>query len=82
MRPKNIAALAGAACLAFAASVLGGKRIRITTPEPQTMHIINVGGRLVRTAQLPAGDTEVNDLPQGFYIIVLSGGTRVKTLIN
>ena len=59
-----------------------GKRIRITTPEPQTMHIINVGGRLVRTAQLPAGDTEVNDLPQGFYIVVLSDGTRVKTLIN
>ena len=59
-----------------------GKRIRITTPEPQTMHIINVGGRLVRTAQLPAGDTEVNDLPQGFYIVVLSDGTRTKALIN
>ena len=59
-----------------------GKRIRITTPEPQTMHIINVGGRLVRTAQLPAGDTEVNDLPQGFYVVILSDGTRTKALIN
>ena len=59
-----------------------GKRIRIHTAEPQTMHIFNVGDRLVRTAQLPAGDTEVTDLPQGFYIIVLSDGTRAKTLIN
>ena len=59
-----------------------GKRIRISTTEPQTMHIINVGGRLIRTAQLPAGDTEVNDLPQGFYIVLLSDGTRAKTLIN
>ncbi len=59
-----------------------GRRIRISTTEPQTMHIINVGGRLIRTAQLPAGDTEVNDLPQGFYIVLLSDGTRAKTLIN
>ena len=59
-----------------------GRRIRISTTEPQTMHIINVGGRLIRTTQLPAGDTEVNDLPQGFYIVLLSDGTRAKTLIN
>ncbi len=59
-----------------------GKRICISTTEPQTMHIINVGGRLIRTTQLPAGDTEVNDLPQGFYIVLLSDGTRAKTLIN
>lgn len=58
------------------------KRIHITVNEPVKMRIVGIGGRVVRTEQLPAGYSEISGLQDGIYIVILSDGTRSKVVIR
>lgn len=59
-----------------------GRRICITADEPLEMRIVGIGGRVVRTEQLPAGYSEISGLQDGIYIVILSDGTRSKAVIH
>ena len=50
--------------------VVGGNNcISIYTTTPQTLHIYNVAGALVRTVQANAGQTIVENLEKGIYVV-------------
>ncbi|WP_293674624.1 hypothetical protein [uncultured Parabacteroides sp.] len=58
-----------------------GSRIRIGAARPVSVRVVSLGGHLVRSEQLPAGDSEIQGLPQGVYIVLLSDGSRGKVMI-
>lgn len=58
-----------------------GSRIRIGAARPVSVRVVSLGGHLVRSEQLPAGDSEILGLPQGVYIVLLSDGSRGKVMI-
>lgn len=58
-----------------------GSRIRIGAARPVSVRVVSLGGHLVRSEQLPAGDSEIQGLPQGVYIVLLSDGSRGKVMV-
>ena len=59
-----------------------GNRIGIRLPYPSSLCIVGLDGRVIRQADLPAGDSWINGLPQGVCIVVLADGTRAKVMIR
>ena len=52
--------------------------LRLSLPQPATIQIYNLVGRLVRSVSAPAGDTSVA-LPQGIYIV--RTGTKIEKVV-
>lgn len=52
--------------------------LRISLPQPATIQIYNLVGRLVRSVSAPAGDTSVA-LPQGIYIV--RTGAKIEKVV-
>ena len=52
--------------------------LRLSLPQPATIQIYNLVGRLVRSVSAPAGDTSVA-LPQGIYIV--RTGAKIEKVV-
>lgn len=50
----------------------------ITVDQPTEAQIVTFGGSVLRSLHLPAGQTTISDIIQGFYIVRLSNGTSQK----
>lgn len=53
----------------------------LSVPEATGATLFDLGGRSLRTWQLPVGDTRVYDLPAGPYIVRFDGKAGVKVII-
>ena len=56
--------------------------IFITTDRPAEAQVIALTGQLIRTLALPAGETRVDPLADGIYIVRLSDGTVQKVVVR
>lgn len=54
----------------------------ITTDRPAEAQVIALTGQLIRTLALPAGETRVDGLADGIYIVRLSDGTVQKVVVR
>lgn len=59
-----------------------GSTLLIRTPVPVTAQVIALIGRVARTAQLPAGDSRLDGLASGIYIVRLSSDISQKVIIR
>lgn len=59
-----------------------GSQLRISTNKAQQARIYGVNGKLVKSQNLPAGETLVNGLNSGFYMVKLSDGTKASVSIR
>lgn len=58
-----------------------GNRIVIHSAKQQTAQIISLTGATIYDQQIPAGDTQINVLTKGIYIVRLSDGTIEKVIL-
>ena len=63
------------------ARVINGNLL-LSVPETTEAVLFNFNGRALRRLQLPVGDTWINDLPVGPYIVRFDGKKVVKLVIN
>lgn len=56
--------------------------IFITTDRPAEAQVFALTGQLIRTLALPAGETRVDGLADGIYIVRLSDGTVQKVVVR
>lgn len=56
--------------------------IFITTDRPAEAQVFALTGQLIRTLALPAGETRVDGLADGIYIVRLSDGTVQKVVVQ
>ena len=63
------------------ARVIDGNLL-LSVPETTEVVLFNFSGRTLRRLQLPVGDTWINDLPVGPYIVRFDGKKVVKLVIN
>lgn len=56
--------------------------IFITTDRPAEAQVIALTGQLIRTLALPAGETRLDGLADGIYIVRLSDGTVQKVVVR
>lgn len=52
--------------------------VYIEVQEPTEAQIVNYGGQVVRSLNLPAGQTSINGLKKGLYIIKYSGNSTAR----
>lgn len=66
--------------IAFGSSAIygNGSRLRISTNRAQLVRVYGVNGRLVKSQGIPAGDTFIEGLKSGFYMVKLSDGTKAS----
>ena len=57
-------------------------RLYIHVDRPQSVRLYTVMGHLYREQSLPAGQTVIDRLPSGFYIVRFADGTTVKVLVE
>lgn len=55
---------------------------RLQTDRAATLYIFTISGRLDRSIPVAPGETCVDDLPAGAYILCLSSGERWKAMIR
>ena len=56
--------------------------VNISIDKPQQLQVINLFGSIVRSLDLPAGDTQLEGLAAGIYIIRFTDGTVHKIKCN
>lgn len=59
-----------------------GSALRIATNKEQMLRVYGVNGRLVKAQSVPAGETSINGLPSGVYMVKLSDGTKASVGIK
>lgn len=68
-------------CTEPTARVINGNLL-LSVPETTEVVLFNFSGRALRRLQLPVGDTWINDLPAGPYIVRFDRKKVVKLVIN
>lgn len=59
-----------------------GRLLLITVPRAIRLYLTDTSGRLILTRQLPAGDTRIDDLGAGVYLLTLEGEKTKKIIIR
>lgn len=60
---------------------IDGQQLHFNITEPIEVRIINMNGIIIRELSLPAGDTIINDLEKGIYILQFKDGIKSKVRI-
>ncbi|WP_289007098.1 hypothetical protein [uncultured Parabacteroides sp.] len=56
--------------------------LRVTAPYATRLYLADTSGRLILTRQLPAGDTRIEGLAAGIYLLTLEGQPTRKILLK
>lgn len=59
-----------------------GGLLLVTVPRAIRLYLTDTSGRLILTRQLPAGDTRIDDLAAGVYLLTLEGEKTKKIIIR
>lgn len=59
-----------------------GRLLLVTVPRAIRLYLTDTSGRLILTRQLPAGDTRIDDLAAGVYLLTLEGEKTKKIIIR
>ena len=59
-----------------------GRLLLVTVPRAIRLYLTDTSGRLILTRQLPAGDTRIDDLAVGVYLLTLEGEKTKKIIIR
>lgn len=59
-----------------------GRLLLVTVPRAIRLYLTDTSGRLILTRQLPAGDTRIDNLAAGVYLLTLEGEKTKKIIIR
>lgn len=59
-----------------------GRLLLVTVPRAIRLYLTDTSGRLILTRQLPTGDTRIDDLAAGVYLLTLEGEKTKKIIIR
>lgn len=59
-----------------------GGLLLVTVPRAIRLYLTDTSGRLILTRQLPTGDTRIDDLAAGVYLLTLEGEKTKKIIIR
>ena len=59
-----------------------GRTLHIHIPQPMKAYVVTLAGNVVRSLTLPAGDSRIEGLAAGIYIVRLSDKTTAKVIIR
>lgn len=81
---KPTALMAVKSSLTLGSSVVraSGSQLRVSTNKAQKVQIFGANGALVKTQNVPAGETFISGLPSGVYMVKLSDGTKTSIKIR